>query len=315
MYSGWTHSVRKLIQRRVAEAAAKMLSPQFEAIQFSIGHIQSRLNAQSDFANIQDAEFQVFSQFGGDGILQYIVSRISSPQRTFVELGAGSYRESNTRFLVQKDSWEGLVVDSGTAHLDFLETPWLRWRHRVYGRSAFVTTENVNSIISEGGFQGDIGLLSIDLDGNDYWILKSIDVVTPQILVLEYNGLFGPTHAVVVPYDAGFVFGEAHPSHFYFGASLAALSQLAGARGYQLVGSDRAGVNAYFVREDVGMRLPRLTVEEAWVPSQHPMPTDPEVWLPFASLERTRLLLIADLPVHDVTTGTTCLVRDQYELR
>jgi hypothetical protein len=296
------------------ELTAKVLWPQFEAVHFSVGQIQSRLNARLDLENVQDAEFQVFSQFGGDGIIQYMVSRIQITQRTFVELGAGSYRESNTRFLVQNDAWEGLVVDAGTAHLAFLNTPWIRWRHRVYGQSAFITAENVNSIISRSGFRGNIGLLSIDLDGNDYWILESIDVVTPQILVLEYNSVFGAEHAVVVPYDPAFMFGKADPSQLYYGASLAALSQLAAAKGYQLVGSDRAGVNAFYVRRDVGTRLPQLTVEEAWVPSQHRMPTDPEVWLPFSSLQRDRLRLIGDLPLYDVTTGTTCAVRDRYEL-
>lgn len=309
-----SHLPTKRIKRRLTMLAYSVLSPQFEEVQFSIGQMQSRLNAQLDFHNVQDAEFRVFSQFGGDGILQYIVRRIPVTQRTFVELGAGSYQESNTRFLVQNDAWEGLVVDSGTAHLEFLKTPWLRWRHRVSGQSAFITAENVNSILSANGFQGDIGLLSIDIDGNDYWILKAVDVVTPRIIVIEYNSLFGPKHAVVVPYDSDFVCSQAHPSQLYFGASLAAVSQLAEAKGYQLVGSDSAGVNAFFVRQDLGATFPRLAVEHAWAPSQHRMPADPEVWRPPFSLQRERLLLIGDLPLYDLTTGTISSVGDRYEL-
>ncbi len=302
------------IQRRLTALAASVLWPQFESMQFAVGQLQSRLNAQLTLTDAQDAEFRVFSQFGGDGIIQWIIRQMPATQRTFVELGAGDYRESNTRFLVQNDAWEGLVVDAGSAHVEFLNTPWMRWRHRVYGRSAFITVDNVNRIITQGGFDGDLGLLSIDLDGNDYWILQSIDVVAPKILVIEYNSLFGPTHTVVVPYSADFVCSVAHPSQLYFGASLAAIARLAERMGYQLVGSDSAGVNAFFVRRDVGAKLPALAVEEAWAPSQHRMPTDPDAWLPPESLQDARLRLIAELPLHDVTSGMTAPVRDHFRL-
>lgn len=308
------HPRVKRVRQRVTDLAAPILWSHLESVHFSIGQMQSRLNAQLRFSNVQDAEFSVFSQFGGDGIVQYMVNQLPTIKHTFIELGAGSYQESNTRFLVQNNRWEGLVVDAGVAHLEFLETPWLRWRHRVYGRSSFITTENVNAIIRSGGFEGEIGLLSIDIDGNDYWILEAINGIDPQVLVLEYNSLFGSEQALVVPYDPSFVCGSADPSQLYFGASLGALTHLAEARGYRLVCSDRAGVNAYFVRKDVGTELPHQTVDEAWVLSQHRMANDPDVWLPSELLQRERLRMIRDLVLLDVNTGAECKVKDRFDI-
>lgn len=306
------HIRKDYLVGRLSALAISLLRPQFEAVHLAIGQVHNRLNLQSPLTDIRSADLKIFSQFGGDGILQYILRDVPVQERTFVELGAGDYRESNTRFLVENDNWEGLVVDGGTEHLRFLETTKLRWQHRVFGRSAFITSANVNSVISDAGFEGDIGLLSIDLDGNDYWILNSIDVIKPRVLIVEYNSVFGSTHAVVVPYDAAFVCSEAHPSQLYFGASLGALAHLAVRKGYRLVATDRAGVNAFFVREDVGGSLRALEVAEAWLFAQHRMPTDPNLWLDAASLQRARLALIRDLPLYDVARNVTLPVREIF---
>jgi hypothetical protein len=269
---------------------------------------------QEALSSIHDAEFRVFSQFGEDGIIQYLIAQLPIAEQSFVELGVDDYRESNTRFLLENDGWEGLIVDGGTDHLDFLDSPYFRWRHRIWARSAFLDVDNVNRVISGGGFAGDLGLLSIDLDGNDYWVLKAIDVVAPRILVVEYNSVFGPDRAVTVPYDPLFVASAAHPSGVYFGASLAALCLLSEAKGYRFVGSNSVGVNAFFVRSDLADDLPHPTPQQGWVASRHRLPVDGTTRLTCAATHRARLRLIADLPLEDVETGRTVAVGQLYDL-
>ncbi len=230
-----------MIDRMVTPLARRALRADFEAVRLGVGGLQSSVHRSLPISNIHDAEFCVFSQGGEDGIIQLLTSRIAVPNRVFIELGVDDYRESNTRFLLQYGGWSGLVVDGGTRHIDFLKTPHLFWMHPVIARSAFLTAENVNTVIDESGITGDIGLLSIDVDGNDFWIMKAIETVSPRILVMEYNSVFGSRQTVTVPYDPEFAYVRAHPSQLYFGASIAALCHLAADRGYRFVGTNRGG--------------------------------------------------------------------------
>lgn len=114
----------------------------------------------------------------------------------------------------------------------------------------FHHAENINDLISSAGFGGDIGLLSIDIDGNDYWIWEAIVTVRPIICICEYNAVFGDVHPICAPYDSSFDRTKAHHSNLYFGVSIAALHWLAARKGYRFVGTNSAGNNAFFVRED-----------------------------------------------------------------
>src|SRR5262249_12811597 len=210
-----------------------------DSARLQLGWVQSREVRSAD--RLQDAEFRVFSQFGEDGIIQFLTQRVPIECDIFVEFGVQDYRESNTRFLLEKDNWRGLIIDAGDAHQTFLESSELGWRHWIDAVTAFIDRDNINELISAAGISGDIGLLSIDIDGNDYWVLEAIEAVSPRLLVVEYNSLFGPEAAITIPYDPRFDRTAAHASGLYFGASLAALTRLAGERGYALVGSNRAG--------------------------------------------------------------------------
>ena len=135
-------------------------------------------------------------------------------------------------------------------------------------RSAFITAENINDLLLGAGFSGEIGLLSIDIDGNDYWVWKAITCVNPQAVVIEYNAVLGPDHALTIPYDPSFTRQAAHHSWLYFGASLPALCLLAEEKGYAFVGCNSAGNNAYFVRKDLAAPFKVLTPEEGFVDSR-----------------------------------------------
>ena len=127
-----------------------------------------------------------------------------------------------------------------------------------------MTRENINDLISGNGFSGPVGVLSIDVDGNDYWLWQAVEAVDPAIVVMEYNALLGPTATITVPYDPAFVNSQAHYSQLYFGASLGAFVHLAHERNYRLIGCSSNGANAFFVRNDVAGDLPDLTSEQGY---------------------------------------------------
>lgn len=300
--------------RSVARAAHDlMLRPvllEQEHLRLLSGSIAARQLLSTSITAIRDAEFRVFSQFGEDGIIQFLVQNVPMTDDSFVEIGVEDYRESNTRFLLQNNGWRGLIIDAGRAHLRFTQRRRFRWRYDLTAVQGFVDRENVNALLTKTGFKGDIGLLSIDIDGNDYWLWNALEAVTPRIVVIEYNSLFGPTRAVTVPYDPRFDRTVAHWSTLYFGASLPAICRLAEERGYRFLGSNSAGNNAFFVRDDVAGALPALRAEEGWVRRRFCESLGPDGKPTYVSDHTAGRRLIEQLPLVDVTTGTTLRVGD-----
>jgi hypothetical protein len=285
---------------------------ELDALRVQVGGLESRSVAALPPDGLRDAEFTVFSQFGEDGILQFLVQRVPIDDEVFVEFGVEDYHESNTRFLLVHDNWRGLIIDGGTTHVEFLRATGLGWRHHIDAVSAFIDRDNINGLIRSAGIEGDIGVLSVDIDGNDYWVLERIDAVSPRILIVEYNSTFGPEAVITVPYDPGFVRGEQHPSWLYWGASLAALTRLAESKGYALVGGNRAGNNAFYVRRDVLGDMPEVSVREAYAPSRFRESRGPGGELNYISEHRDRLALFADMPVWDLDRGATVTVGERF---
>jgi hypothetical protein len=283
-------------------------------LQMQIGALQARLVEQLGPSDIERAEFRVFSQFGEDGIIQFLTQRVPIVHEIFVEFGVEAYRESNTRFLLGHAAWRGLIIDGGEAHKRFLEVSGLAWRTRIGAISAIIDRDNINALIAGAGIDGDIGLLSVDLDGNDYWVLEAIEVVSPRIMVVEYNSLFGSERAVTVPYDPVFIRSRMHYSQLYWGASLAALTRLAESKGYALVAGNRAGCNAFFVREDVLGEIPRRTVAECWRPAQFRDARGTQGELTYLDDDRAKLALLRDMPLVDVAAGREESVAQLYDL-
>lgn len=271
-------------------------------------HIE-RLRELGDIESLTEAEFKVFSQWGEDGIIQYLVNRIPIAKECFVEFGVENYLESNTRFLLTNNNWKGLVLDGSRSHVQFIRRDSIYWKHDLTAVQKFVTRENINDTLASHGFEGDVGLLSIDIDGNDYWIWDSIEAISPRIVICEYNNVFGPSAAVTIPYDAAFVRTEAHFSNLYFGASLAALCHLGKRKGYCFVGSNSAGTNAFFVRQDLMEGLRECSIADGYIKSKLRESRDESGQLSHVS-GPARLQLIADLPVHDVETGIVSRIGD-----
>lgn len=269
------------------------------------GRIASEQNKSAHEINtLQDAEFRVFSQWGEDGIIDWLLHNLPSIPESFVEFGVENYQESNTRFLLQHRHWRGLVFDSSAANINQIQRSELYWRHDLSAVEAFITRDNINSLIADNGFAGEIGILSIDLDGNDYWIFDAINCVDPAVIVCEYNGVFGDEHAISIPYDEGFSRQAAHYSGQYFGASIAALKSLAARKGYSFLGSGKSGVNAFFVRENLMPSITKRIGQKVAYPSQHRDSRNADGALTYISGE-ARADAIGRLPVAIVKDDTT----------
>jgi hypothetical protein len=260
---------------------------------------------------LSEVEFRIFSQFGDDGIIQYLIhaTGISGECETFIEFGVQDFKESNTRLLLLNNNWRGLILDASESWMADVKKEDLYWRHDLTAVRAFVDVTNVNSLFATNGFAGEIGLLSIDIDGNDYWVWKAVNTVRPVVVIVEYNSLFGSGRAVSIPYDPTFDRTKAHYSNLYWGCSIGALKRLADDKGYALVGSNSAGNNAYFVRRDRLGTLQELSARDAHVVSKFRDSRDQSGKLAF--LPRvTGLRAIADLELVDVATGKHIKVRN-----
>ncbi len=271
-----------------------------------------QMNADQVLAHLSDAEFKVFSQFGDDGIIQYLLRQLDIPCHTFIEFGVQNYTEANTRFLLMHDNWTGLVIDGSVDNIAAIKRDAIYWKHDLTAVHAFVTKANINDIFRTHRFTGEIGLLSIDIDGNDYWVWEAIEVVAPIIVVAEYNSTFGKNHALTVPYDPVFTREKAHYSCLFWGCSLKALCLLAERKGYDFVGSNSVGNNAFFVRTDKIGNLKPLTAEAGYVPSKFRDSRDQEGQLSFIGGD-DRIQVIRDMQVYDVERGALVTIQDLGE--
>jgi hypothetical protein len=167
---------------------------------------------------------------------------------------------------------------------------------------AFVTKDNINDLLAKSRFDEDVGILSIDIDGNDYFILEAIDTVRPRILICEYNAVFG-TRKISVPYDPDFCRTTKHYSNLYWGASLSAMTFLANRKGYSLVGTNSSGCNAFFVRDDLlNEKVKVLTAEQVFSPSTIRQSRDRQGKLSYLA-GKDRLEAIRGLHVVNIETG------------
>ena len=247
-----------IVQRRLASASEALLGHAFYF-------------ARDPKSVINWYELRVYSQNGEDGILLYIFSKIGVTNRTFVEFGVGEGKQCNTANLCLNFGWHGLMMDGSRSHAYSA----LRYYRRL-GKGAAdvkilhcnVTAENINSTLLENGLGGDIDLLSIDIDGNDYWVWKAIDGIAPRVVVIEYNALLGYSQSSTVKYEPNFERFGTDRSGIYHGASLAALERLGASKGYVLLGCDSSGVNAFFVRKDLALgTIATVSPKDAYYPS------------------------------------------------
>ena len=250
------------------------------------------LRPEPRLPHLTETEFRCFSQTGEDGILLYLFSLVGTSNKKVVEICAGNGVECNAANLIINQGWSGLLVDGDERNTAVGRQFYAKCRDTLFRTptlaTAWVTAENVNALVSDNGFDGDIDLLSLDLDGMDYWVWKALSCVRPRVVILEFNSRWGPERAVTLPYKPDFRMDwNRHP--WCCGASLAAFVSLGRERDYRLVGTNRLGSNAVFLRADTGADIFReITTAEAferssilrkWTPQWVPSAEErPEYW-------------------------------------
>jgi hypothetical protein len=288
------NTIRKIIETLITNFKSHQNSD-LETIKVSQGLILRNLNlAHSTATIIQDikkSEFKIFSQWGDDGIISFLVNYLDIKDKRFVEFGVENYTECNTKFLLLSENWRGLIMDGSNKNMTSLRNSDLHWKFEITAVDIFVTAENINSLLENNGFSGEIGILHIDIDGNDYWIWKSVTVANPIIVIVEYNSIFGYDKPWTTPYDQSFVRTTAHYSNLYYGTSLLSLCDLAEEKGYYFIGCNSNGNNAYFVRKDSIKDLKIHSPQEGYSESKFRESRDEKGALTFVNgSERLKLL-------------------------
>ena len=204
--------------------------------------------------------FRLRSQHEEDGITLALLRAAGARHRTFVDIGCGG-NGGNSGVLAYELGWSGLMVDANRKAVQ-QAAQLFGFNPGVRVVKARVSTATIDAFLAANGAAGEVDFMSIDIDSFDYWLWRAIDGCSPRVLVMEYNGLFGPDRAVTVP-DAP---RPPVAPKGYSGVSLAALEKLARAKGYGLVICEDAGINAFFLRADVAPDIPRLTAAQAFRP-------------------------------------------------
>lgn len=232
----------------------------FQDVSRQLRHLQSGIDGLVRAAYIDPASlpyperltagrFRLLSQNQEDGILWSLFQQIGTTTKTFVELGSGA-TGGNAAMLAGEFGWTGLLVEGDQGKVEYAG----RRFPRATAVCAWITPETVNDLLTQHGYTGEVDLLSVDVDGVDYWVWQAITVCSARLVMLEYNSMFGPDRAVTVPYDPKF--NRRDHRFCYYGASLAAMTQLSATKGYRLVAVEPTGVNAFFLRNDVAPEIP-----------------------------------------------------------
>jgi hypothetical protein len=199
--------------------------------------------------------FGLLSQNGEDGITAALLRAVAPQDRRFVEIGCSDHGW-NTGFLAEELGWSGLMVDRDAVAVAAtrLRFPTSTVRTAV----ATVTPNIIDELFRAHGFDVELDVLSIDVDGNDYWLWKGLNACQPRLVIIEYNPVFGAKRAVVVPYNEGDDWTVHAREHRYFGASLRAFQRLAFEKGYRLVAVEPDSANAFFLRHDLARDVPAV---------------------------------------------------------
>ena len=215
------------------------------------------LSKKSKF-NINKFGIKIYSQNEEDGIILYIFKHIGIKTKRFIEIGVENGTECNTTNLLKNFGWKGVQIegdkklyqDAKIKMKEILDTEMKNLKLL----NVFVKIENINQILKKNTFNQELDLLSIDIDGNDFWIWKTINCIKPRVVIIEYNSFFGPKLSATIKYDSNFNWDHKN-NKSYYGASLKALEKLGKKKKYTLAGVDRNGVNAFFIRNDLAKKI------------------------------------------------------------
>jgi hypothetical protein len=218
------------------------------------------------YSDIKDAGFRVYSQFEEDGIILYVLAMVGFRTHRVVEMCCGTGDECMATNLILNHGFEGFLFDgdhnSIAAAKAFFASKKECLLYSPTVTQAWITAENVNDLILNAGCKGEIDVLSLDMDGNDYWIFKALDVVQPRLIIAECNNVIPTDRSITIKYDPNF----SNPfDNFttHAGMSALAMQKLCKQRGYRMIGAHRHGFNVLFLKSGEGENFfPEVSVEQ-----------------------------------------------------
>ncbi len=240
---------------------------------FAIGSSHFGLASKNykDVKNLNQVEYKVFSQNGEDGIIDFLLNRLNIQNPKFLEIGVGDYKESNTRYIFMKSPNRGMIIDNVKNLKQKVSKHVKLWKGDLTIVEKTITSENISNILNMNNFQKNLDLLSLDIDGIDYWVMDEIPDNLSKIVIAEYNATFGPDLEITVPNINNFNRTKYHYSNLCYGMSLRAIINLMMRKNYIFIGANKACNNAFFVHEKevekLNIDLPDLKSLEVYTQS------------------------------------------------
>jgi hypothetical protein len=300
--------IRRLVKRIASMAGIQPFDSRYA---IGVSTIAAHRSSHGQKRNLWDYECKVYSQWGEDGILDFLFDTLSIDKPCILEFGVGDFSECNSRFSAEYRNANLFLVDSRQDLFPSVKSSSLFWKSIIEVRNSWITPTSARELLSEASKAlGRIDCVSLDIDGNDYWVLKDLDLSQVSIIVVEYNPVFGSDLAVTVPRDDEFDRTRAHHSNLYYGASLMAWIKLFDTKGFVFLGSNRVGNNAFFVSRKYSdlfnFEISDLSKFTDWrVRESRSLEGD----LTYASGSE-RLRLIEDLPLFNTETNELTFIRD-----
>jgi len=244
-----TSAIRNLLTSRDNKGDESII----HSLEFLLGQaaILSSRSMYKSYKMLWDSEVKVFSQWGEDGIIDYLLTSLNISKPKFVEFGVGEFKECNSRFTAESRNASVYMVDSNKNLVNSVKKLDLFWKNSLFPMTDFITPESAREhIINAKNLMGGIDIFSIDLDGNDYWIIDNLDLSGVSIVICEYNPIFNGINCTV-PRSDDFERFKAHSSGLFFGMSLKASISLLDSKSFTFVGTNRAGNNAFFIKNEM----------------------------------------------------------------
>ena len=224
---------------------------------FAIGsaHFSEMRQHYSKIKYLVDADYKVFSQTGEDGIIDYLLYSLDIKVPQFVEIGVGDYRESNTRYIFEKNCCRGMIIDKNPNLKNKVSKIVKLWKGDLTIIETTVKSNDIANILTSNNFDNNLDILVLDVDGIDYWILQALPEKFSKIAVVEYNSIFGANLEVTIPNLTNFDRKKYHYSYLCYGVSLKALIKLMDKKKYVFAGTNIACNNAFFILESEVKKL------------------------------------------------------------
>jgi hypothetical protein len=229
----------------------------------NINGVISKLDAQTPISNLWDCEVRVYSQWGEDGILSYLTNALKIAKPKIIEFGVGNFAECNSRFLAEAYNASVYGIDGRKDLISNAKNMDVYWRGSIHLFQDWITPTSAPAHLEKAlTLMKGLDILSLDIDGNDFWVMNSLNLSNIKIIVCEYNPIFGGLESVCVPRDDYFDRTKAHYSWLYYGVSLRSWINLMEKSDHRFIGTNRAGNNAFFIKKEFFDALNLAEIDE-----------------------------------------------------